>query len=152
MERDMAAEFYKIIDKFRKIKPDRHDHDDIQKSEGMMLFIIHDYYESEEAEKGAALTAGRLAEALCMSRSAVSKTLNMLERKNLAERYVDKEDRRYISIRLTKAGNEYILKRKQEMESFTEKMISKLGQEDMESLLRILNHLYEILKEEAERQ
>lgn len=151
MERDMATEFYIILDKIMKIKFSKHFHEKIHNSEGLMLYRIHDYYESEEAKKGAGLTAGKLANALCMSRSAVSKTLNVLEEKDLAERYVYKGDRRFVYIRLTDAGFDYVLKRKQATELFSKKMISKLGRDELESLVKVLNHLYEIMKEEAER-
>lgn len=150
MEKDLTAEFLVIMSRMKKIRFNSHMHDKVLNGEGMMLYTICEYYESEEGENGTGLCAGELAKAMCMSKSAVSKMLNVLELKDLAERYVDKEDRRVVYIKLTKRGNEYIRRSKQSMKSFTEKIMDKLGKDDLETLIRVLQHLYEIMKEEAE--
>lgn len=155
MESDLAAELIKLMSKFKKIKFHNGEqdmpHKKVHNSEGMMLFTIHGFYESDEPEKGKSMRASDLAKALNMSRPAVSKTLNSLEQKKLIERYEDKNDRRVVYIKLTQKGNNYVVHAQQKLDAFAKKIMMKLGEDELESLVRVLGHLYEIMKEEAER-
>lgn len=149
MEINLTSEFIKIMNRMRKLKFNNHMKNKVHNAEGMMLFMIFDYYDYEEEGIKKSLMASELAEIMCMSKSAVSKMLNVLEGKKLAERYMDNEDRRVVYVRLTGQGEEYVKKAKRSMEVFTEKIMNKLGREDLETLIRVLGHLYEIMKEEA---
>ena len=80
-----------------------------------------------------------------VSKPAVSQILNQLEDKGLVERISAKSDRRVVYVRLTQAGG---IKRIEMMNAYTallDRVITQLGNQDTNELLRLVNKLYDIV-------
>ena len=73
--------------------------------------------------------------------------LNNLEDKGYIIRLSDKKDRRITYIDLTQKGIDLLEKHHKEMVDYTNLVISKLGKEDTETLVDLLNKLSDIMED-----
>lgn len=147
MEKDLSSEFLRIMERFRKLKYNEFMEKSMHQGEYRMLFAIDEYLTSNE-NNNTGLKVSDLAEHMCATRPAVSKMLNVLEQKGLIERISDKEDRRSVYVRLTESGEVCVSKGKQTMDQFMVRIIEQLGEKDIKALVRVMNHIYEILSDE----
>ena len=81
--------------------------------------------------------------------SSVSRTLRRLEEKEYVERIVDREDRRNVYVRITDCGERLRGETQREMDSFMERVVTRMGTGDMESLLNLLEKFTVIAREES---
>ena len=91
-----------------------------------------------------------LAEKLELAPPSVSRTLNVLENRNLIEKIVDNEDRRNINIKLTDEGNVLLERIEDVLEDFAEAVTSQMEEEELEKLNEYFIKLYYISKQELE--
>ena len=82
-----------------------------------------------------------------MSKPAVSQMLNVLEDKGMVRRITTKNDRRVVYVALTEDGKSVLSRFFQRADAMMDKLISRLGTEDTDLLIRLINRLYDILNE-----
>lgn len=99
----------------------------------------------EEASLG--VKTSDIGKCLEMKKPATSKMLNNLEDKGYIKRLSNKKDRRVIYIDLTDSGLELLKYHHLQMEDFTSKIIDKMGKDDMETFISLLNKLSNSIQE-----
>jgi DNA-binding MarR family transcriptional regulator len=133
---------YKAIQKFKKISSFSEVFSDMSHSEFIMMKLIQD---KTEEEKGVKIST--LSSFLMISNPAVSQMINTLETKGYVERITTKNDRRVVYVTLTKLGEANLEKACQSFVRVASDILGKMGQEDTETLLRLLDKLYRIADE-----
>lgn len=88
-----------------------------------------------------------IGKCLFMKKPATSKMLNNLEDKGYINRFSSRRDRRVTYIDLTDKGVDLLEKHHQQMIEYTNQIIEKMGKEDVEELIRLLNKLSDIIEE-----
>ncbi len=88
-----------------------------------------------------------ISSALKTPMSAVSRSLKLLEDKNLIERFTDKQDRRNIHVLLTKDGETELEKVSQKIWDLTSRIFGHLTKEEQE-MYRVLNEKLQIATDE----
>lgn len=82
-----------------------------------------------------------------MSKPAVSQMLNVLEDRGMVRRIMTKNDRRVVYVALTEDGKAVLNRFYQHAGAMMDRLISRLGPEDTDLLIRLINRLYDILSE-----
>ncbi len=80
--------------------------------------------------------------------SAASRTLNGLEKKGFIMRTTDSADRRNIYAQLTEQGQEVLTECKKTMDGFMESVFDKVGEDNMNQFLDILELIYAVSSDE----
>jgi DNA-binding MarR family transcriptional regulator len=137
-----AEKIYELMQKFQKMRMNANSEGEIPRSELKMLKMIR--MNSTEAE---GVKISTLSELLNISKSAVSQMINALEDKGYVERVTTKNDRRVVYVRLTGDGEACFTKQIQAFLHGMDKIFAKMGEEDTEELLRLLEKLYTIVSE-----
>ena len=135
-----AEKIYEIMQKFQKMRVNASLSGEIPRSELKMLKMIK--MNSSEVE---GVKISTLSELLDISKSAVSQVINALEDKGNVVRITTKNDRRVVYVRLTESGEECFAKELQVFFNGMNKIFTKMGEEDTEELLRLLEKLYAIV-------
>lgn len=91
---------------------------------------------------------GQIAKDLHIGSGGVANLLNGLEKKGLIERSMSQTDRRCVTVRLSGEGREQIEQQKRAGRQRIAGRLEKLGKEDAETLLRILDKILLIGEEE----
>ena len=145
MLNEISRDLYTALHRFGRLKfgdlfPE------ITKVDCMTLMAISHY--SKEAE--GKLTVSELAEKIHAQPSAVSRTLKALEDKGYIERTVNKADRRNTYVALTNAGQRELETVQETMDNFTEAVILRMNEADVQKMILYLEELYQIAQEEIE--
>lgn len=82
---------------------------------------------------------------LSISKAAVSQMLRSLEKKGYINRDIDKNNRRNLIVTLTPKGREILSYTERKFEHKLEKIMTKLGEDDVKQLITIVNRLVEIV-------
>lgn len=93
-------------------------------------------------EKSEGVKISTLGSLLMISNPAVSQMINVLEDKGCVERITTKNDRRIVYVRLTKAGELHLEEALQSCYKAANAIFEKMGDEDTQTLLRLLDKLY----------
>lgn len=101
-----------------------------------MYFILRILY-----ERKCDVVAGDLAKEMNVSTARVATALNALEGKGLVKREVDKQDARRVIIRITEEGEKAFCTRKNEVVTKLQPMIDKLSEEEIMTMLSLLNKM-----------
>lgn len=142
--KEILASTSKIQRLFHKNKRSK----DFQHGIMMALKIIHnDYLSHKDNEKYHGIKTSDLTKKLCITKPATSKILNSLEEKGYIERSSNKEDRRIVYVKLTEKGTLYLQEQNIKFKKFTYKVIEKMGEEDIDNLIRLFNKLYNVIEE-----
>lgn len=96
------------------------------------------------------ITAGRIAELLCVDAATTSTALARLERRKLIARERDPRDRRRTLVALTAAGRELDAPTSGTVESAVESLLRAMPKADVEAGTRVLSMLGDRLRDEAE--
>ncbi len=91
------------------------------------------------------INVSEIHEDMFISKPAVSQTLNNLEKKGYIVREIDTHDRRKISVQPTNEGKEVLGRSAMTYDEKIQYLFNQLGQDDMETLLRLLNKLADIV-------
>ena len=103
--------------------------------------------------KGLGITIGEINKIMGTSTSAVSKKVTILENKGLVTRTTSQTDRRNVYITLTDKGKEICEREKEKKHSYLQEVIRRMGEENMEQMLRLANRAFDISDEiEKEEQ
>lgn len=146
MDNSNADKIYQIMQNFQKIKRNKRTDGEIPHSEIMMLNKIKINSSNTEG-----VTISALSELLDISKSAVSQMINALEDKEYVERITTRNDRRLVYVRLTESGEQCLAKELQAFLQGLAQIFSKMGEEDTEELLRLLNKLYLIVSDNSRK-
>ena len=90
-------------------------------------------------ESGGRMISSRLAEALGITRSAVSQMVNKLEAKNVVKRVPDDRDRKIAYIELSDAARAQYEDMKERVNAILRGVIEKLGEERVETFVQSAN-------------
>lgn len=102
-------------------------------------------------EKGT-LMMKDIANSLSVTTSAATGLVNRMVNLNLLKRKTDPEDRRIISIEMTKKGQDAIDRITQQKVDFLVTIFEKLNQRERDSYLDILERICQILKAEKKKK
>lgn len=91
--------------------------------------------------EGRSVRSGDIAKCGHATPSAVSQTLKSLEEKGLITRQRDKGDSRAVTVRLTEEGRAFSARGRELHEQMIDKVLTYLGPEDAEHLVRIVERL-----------
>lgn len=92
------------------------------------------------------VTMKELAEMSHTTMSAASKKIRILEEKGLIERRTSKTDRRNSYITLSENGKAICEKERRRKNDWLLKVISQMGEEDMEQLITLSNRMFDIME------
>jgi DNA-binding MarR family transcriptional regulator len=138
-----TEKLFGALKKFRKLSMNFRGSGEIPHREIMMLKLI----KAHSGEEGITMTT--LSEHFEISKPAVSQMINGLEDKNMVERITLKSDRRIVYVRLTELGEETLAKSFQEMHNKLNGYLEKMGEEDIETLVSLLDKLHRIMSEDS---
>lgn len=142
---EILEEFFGIGNRFGKMRYEVLFHD-ISRREYEMLVVISRYMEENEGTKGIYIS--RLANLLHVSSPAVSRMAGMLEDKGYIQRDVDKEDRRNTYVYMTLLGFSKKADTELVMQDILKKVILRMGEKNIQEMLRLWNQLANIMEEE----
>ena len=140
MEIGNGEKIYQTMQKFHKLGISSKFSGEMPRSEIMMLKVIN-----LDTSKTEGVTISALSERLKISKSAVSQMINVLEDKGYVERITTKNDRRIVYVRLTEIGEQSLEKSLRSLLESLNQVFVRMGEEDTETLLRLLNKLYVIV-------
>ncbi|MEE0775846.1 MAG: MarR family transcriptional regulator [Bacillota bacterium] len=84
---------------------------------------------------------------LCISPPALSQSINRLEDKGLVERTFSKENRRATYVAFTEEGKKIYLREREIMETLTQKILERMGVEEVKELIRLTNRFHDVMGE-----
>ena len=102
---------------------------------------------SQLCEKSSGVTITQLANQTGARLPAISKLLNTIEQKGYIDRLSDPSDRRICRICLTQKGNDLLAQAQQEHQQRMQQILSSLGDEDAQQLIRLMWRLCEVLED-----
>lgn len=114
------------------------------------IFALQQIWEAmneSPGQKGVHVSV--LAKRMDIMLSSASRTLNTLEEKGLIYREIDSKSRRNICVSLTKEGEGARERCVNTMSRLTERVIERMGAEDMERLLELWRRFSDLIEEEA---
>lgn len=151
MSGEYGRQLYEIIGKIHRFSHEFKPAFNISKGEFMMLCTIEKKIEENRKEDDNVLSVSvsEINKFKGTSKAATSKMLSNLEDKKYIERIIDKKDKRVIYIKMTEEGSGILERIKIQFDQFIEDILQKLGDRDTKELSRILNRLYQILREET---
>lgn len=92
------------------------------------------------------VTMKELADMSHTTMSAASKKIRILEEKGLIERRISKTDRRNSYITLSEKGKAICEKERKRKNDWLLKVISRMGEDDMEQLITLSNRMFDIME------
>lgn len=134
---DKAKELWYTTNRLKKAWQECIKEKDLHVGEFMTLRSIYKLGQDEKNSLG--VKTSDIGESLCMKKPATSKMINNLEDKGYVNRVSDKRDRRITYVNLTEKGIKLFEQHKIKMTNYTNKIIDKMGKEDMETFLILLN-------------
>ena len=148
---EISAAFYHVMRKARQTDLNLL-HPGLTQSEYFVLRLLHKAYTNKEEIQGEEnkedVYVSSLIHALKVSPQAVSKLLRSLEEKDYIVRTVNINDRRNISVNITEAGIQALHYAQESLHAFADKIIDRMGEENMKELLTLVNSLFESIDEE----
>jgi DNA-binding MarR family transcriptional regulator len=97
-------------------------------------------------------TPGQLAEAFCMSSSAVAQLIDRLLTSKWVARIHDENDRRVVHLRLTQEGEGELNRLKDIRRKRLVPLVKHLDEKDLQELIRILQKVHMSMDKELERK
>lgn len=139
--------FFKTMNRFQKLSLSTMT--GLTKGEFFLLSLLHQERLAQPGGKGMYVSA--LAGRMQVAPSAVSRMLRGLEQRALIERVVDREDRRTTYIVLTQGGEDIRRTCAQRMRAYSDRVLGRMGEADMETLLRLWNQMLDIMTDELQK-
>lgn len=103
-----------------------------------------------------ATAAGKLGKLMGIRSGGVANLLNSLEKKGLVQRTMSPDDRRSVLVTISDAGCRLVEEKQREVLSATERLLARMGKENTEEFLRLLELFArtgdELLQEETDRE
>lgn len=148
MYENTIKDFFSVVNAIRKSKY-KHKVSEISHVEFFMMGAIYSgkkiKFLEEKSEKGIKIS--ELTKIMKGSKSATSKMLRSLEEKEYIIRILDERDKRNVYIKLSAKGEAAFLQAINSMNQYVEALIDKMGIEDIEQLISLLNKLCRVMDE-----
>lgn len=90
------------------------------------------------------LNAGDICEKLCITKPAISQSLNALEKKGYITRTIDKTDRRKISVSATPSGLAVLQETWRYYDDAVETLVNRFGPEKTKTLVELLDEFTDL--------
>jgi DNA-binding MarR family transcriptional regulator len=150
MDHTITKEFLLIINKYRKLAHHHRHNFRMNLGEFRMLSYINNCLEEKRDNhiEAPGIKVSELSKVMHATKPAASKMLNALEEKGYIERITDSKDRRVVYIKLSSSGEAILKAVQKKMYLFADHIIEKLGKEDAEKLVSLLQKLYQIMEDE----
>lgn len=141
----VMGQFIQVAHKFQKIPMHSIFHE-VSHGEWMLLGAIEN--QGKENTKEAMAGTGQFAKVLKCSPPMISKILGSLEKKGYIRREISRKDRRNTCIYLTPEGQRVLDEGKDKMDILFDRIVSRIGEEQMKKMVADLEQLQEISLEE----
>lgn len=135
---------FESLEKIKKVNIISEIIGELTHSEFMIMNLIH-CNSKEDVADGVQIST--LANLLMISNPAVSQMINIIEDKGYVERITTKTDRRIVKVRLTDSGKKLLEEALQSALKIAREIFEKMGEEDTNILLKLLDKLYLIADE-----
>ena len=145
-EREQTEKLVEAMSKFHKLKPFTISKE-IPQGELFLLCSIYNMLHEEEESNYPGIKISVLSDRTGMSMPTVSQVLNALEDKELIERKTDKRDRRAVYVSVTPKGEKMSEETRCAIKKRLGLIVERLGKENTETLVSLLDRLYVIVKE-----
>jgi DNA-binding MarR family transcriptional regulator len=140
MESTNVEKIFQAIHRLKKISFTEDMLGSLSHSEFAMMNLI-----KHNAEEGKGVKISTIGNLLKISNPAVSQMINVLEDKGYVERITTKNDRRVVYVQLTKTGEGNLEEALQCGYKAANEILGRMGEEDIQTLLRLLDKLYFIV-------
>ena len=107
-------------------------------------------YRAEHPETPG-IYSSEIAQRCCVTRPAISRQLQLLEKRGWVQRTVDPNSKRSAFIDLTNEGREALLRHYEMSKTFHNNVYYRMGEQQMETLLKNLRILTDAMEQEVER-
>ena len=139
-----AIKFFKKIHQlkrnFQNFRSVKMENKEISKDQFMIMFML--------SHKGK-MKVSEISDNIGLSISTISGILDIMEEKNMVERVRSKEDRRVVHIELQEEYRHLVESMKKEMERNMGRVMSKMSEEDINTVYRAIDILNEAFMEEG---
>lgn len=140
---ELEREFFKTIQKIKHIYfPKRRELERIAPHHFFILFTIDHLSKCEDA-----IYPYMISEKMGITRSAVTQSLNFLEKNNYVKRMIDENDRRKFKVHMTEEGKNMLLKIHQDNIKRTEYVVKRLGGDKTKMIIDLCDELMNINEE-----
>ncbi|MBP7319810.1 MAG: MarR family transcriptional regulator [Lachnospiraceae bacterium] len=109
---------------------------------------IHPCRASEPCKVNNKISTSDLAKKIRVSPPSISRSLKVMEEKNLITRQINPNDRRNTYILLTENGKAKLLEAEQIMVEFTDSVLAQMDPEHLDLLIQYLQDFYDITQKE----
>lgn len=147
----LQRELIRAIHRFGQVHTGRRLCCDVTQMEFMLLETVRQLNLAADVDDIEGIPVSELARWLNLAGPAVSRGLRSLEQKGLIVRSVRISDRRSTGVRLTEAGELLLQREKQRFNTFTANIVKKMGQEDIQQLIQLLDRMTGIMQIELEK-
>ena len=150
-EKSQARQLFEAMTKIKRIRSRASQDLKMPRGEHLMLNVIWEFMSKKRVQNNGiepippGMKVSELSEHLKISLPSVSQMVNGLEEKGYVERVTTKNDRRVVYICLTEQGKLILEEVTKECMAFTDEIVDRLGSEDTDQLVHLLNRLYTII-------
>lgn len=144
-----AGPFLRVMHRFGRVSANSISTNELTKTEFFCLGAICNSGK-ENPEKGG-IYVWELARRTHSLPPAVSRTLRELEERGYIERSVDREDRRNIKVLPTAEGLAVWGRVEEKTQEFVDRVLARMGQENMDQLVSLCDRLCDIIEEEQSK-
>lgn len=144
-EKNLKEEFMRVSHRMRRLNMS-HVFSDVSQGEFFALEMLRKFQQRNGDSRGVIVSD--LARSLRVSPPAASRTLKNMEEKGLIRREVDKNNRRNTYVFLTEKGMESRDMASKAMEDFTGRVMKRMGDENVEMLISLIQKMTTIMEEE----
>lgn len=148
MTDDQVQEILHLSHTLSKLMRPKDTFGDITKAEFFILNVLYDAKKEEEGQDFKGVTVTKISNIIHTSTAATSKLLRIVEDKGYIMRVLDDNDRRVVYICLTQKGEDLTRNSRNMANARIQELILKLGEEDTETMIRILKKIIQIIREE----
>lgn len=149
VERSYGQELMEVMRKLHNMKRKKKGFGDLTHMDIMVLFHIDCSLKSNKDDT-LGIKVSQITKIMDIPKPATSKTLNSLEEKGYISRSIDSSDRRVVYVNLTDEGKKTIVILSKKRDHYINNLMVKLGHDDAENLIRIIDKLYNIVMQEQE--
>ena len=144
MEKDAG----RLWEAFHKLSKQIHDYEARRNNSLLMLLhMIHGLME----ENGGRVKVSEIARICGMAMAATSKAIRRLENEGYIERSMDDQDRRVVYISLTETGERTYREMLEKTNDDFTRLVGKMGEQEAQQFMRLLEKLTTIVEEENNR-